>query len=97
MWVGRVGVRELVEPTATSTHCSLLSGPLDSVPLPPPPDRREWQVAYPAYPSIQSFVNKLLIFPKKNAQKPHCILNKVIHSMTMGPGLPQTRALVTKC
>lgn len=54
-------------------------------------------MAFPAYPSIQSFVNKLLIFPKKNAQKPHCIFNKVIHSVTMGPGLPQTRALVTKC
>lgn len=90
-------MRELVEPTATSAYCSVLSGPFGRVPLPPPSDRREWQEAFPVYPFIQSFVNKLLIFPKKSAPKPHCIFNKVIHSVMMGPGLPQTRALVTKC
>lgn len=47
-------------------------------------------MAFPAYPFIQSFVNELLIL-----QKPRCFFSKVIHGTMMGPGLPQTRALVT--
>lgn len=52
-------------------------------------------MAFPVYPFIQSFVNELLILQKKNAQKPRCFFSKVIHGTMMGPGLPQTRALVT--
>lgn len=47
-------------------------------------------------PFIQSLVNELLIFQKKNAPNPHLIFSKVMHDLTAGPGQPQTRALVAK-